>query len=265
MPEYGTCECFACYRRVPKPEAHRITIERAKGHTGGSFRFSRRSTSYSTGRTYYAKQDVWLCNDCYPAYRARRSQQSLNGVIGFGAFLVICAVVGSMSPKQSSSGTKQITAETLASTQTASLVHTEEAISQPAPTTAPSILSVPSSNEISSAQNRLIELGYLLGPADGLWGPRSRQALLAFKISTVLRQMTSGMALLTRRGFHQMPFAAPCRLSVVKHHRSCQSPDQTLKVGNDHRAPTRPMADARQRAILKPIWHTLAACVWEEQ
>jgi hypothetical protein len=181
MPEYGTCECFACYRRVPKPEAHRITIERAKGHTGGSFRFSRRSTSYSTGRTYYAKQDVWLCNDCYPAYRARRSQQSLNGVIGFGAFLVICAVVGSMSPKQQSSGTKQ-----LASTQTASLVHTEEAISRPAPPTAPSILSVPSSNEISSAQNRLIELGYLLGPADGLWGLRSRQALLAFKISNGL-------------------------------------------------------------------------------
>jgi hypothetical protein len=60
------------------------------------------------------------------------------------------------------------------------------------------------------------------------------------------------MALLTRRCFHQMPFADPCRLSVVKHHRSHHfSPDQTLKVGNDRRAPMGPMADARQRAIFE--------------
>jgi hypothetical protein len=59
MPEYGTCECFICYRRVPKPEARRIAINRERGHSSGSFRFSRNSTSYYTGRTYYAKQDVW--------------------------------------------------------------------------------------------------------------------------------------------------------------------------------------------------------------
>jgi hypothetical protein len=32
-------------------------------------------------------------------------------------------------------------------------------------------------------QQRLIDLGYLFGGADGIWGPRSRQALLEFKVT----------------------------------------------------------------------------------
>jgi peptidoglycan hydrolase-like protein with peptidoglycan-binding domain len=30
-------------------------------------------------------------------------------------------------------------------------------------------------------QSRLIDLGYMIGPPDGLWGNKSRQALRAFK------------------------------------------------------------------------------------
>jgi ATP-dependent DNA helicase RecQ len=40
--------------------------------------------------------------------------------------------------------------------------------------------------DIMAAQNRLIELGFLAGPSDGVWGTKSRMALRAFKIANAL-------------------------------------------------------------------------------
>jgi ATP-dependent DNA helicase RecQ len=40
--------------------------------------------------------------------------------------------------------------------------------------------------DIMMAQNRLIELGFLAGPSDGVWGTKSRMALRAFKIANAL-------------------------------------------------------------------------------
>jgi peptidoglycan hydrolase-like protein with peptidoglycan-binding domain len=37
-----------------------------------------------------------------------------------------------------------------------------------------------------AAQNRLIELRFLKGPADGVWGIKSRTALRAFKVANGL-------------------------------------------------------------------------------
>src|SRR5262249_50848704 len=37
--------------------------------------------------------------------------------------------------------------------------------------------------DIMAAQNRLMELGFLAGPADGVWGTKSQMALRAFKIA----------------------------------------------------------------------------------
>jgi peptidoglycan hydrolase-like protein with peptidoglycan-binding domain len=37
-----------------------------------------------------------------------------------------------------------------------------------------------------AAQNRLIELGFLKAPADGIWGTKSRTALRAFKVANGL-------------------------------------------------------------------------------
>jgi peptidoglycan hydrolase-like protein with peptidoglycan-binding domain len=45
---------------------------------------------------------------------------------------------------------------------------------------------VPSPKQTIGVQNRLIELGYLAGTADGAWGPRSRTALRAFKVANGL-------------------------------------------------------------------------------
>ena len=36
-------------------------------------------------------------------------------------------------------------------------------------------------DDIMQVQSRLIDLGYMIGPPDGLWGNKSRQALRAFK------------------------------------------------------------------------------------
>ena len=44
----------------------------------------------------------------------------------------------------------------------------------------------PPPSDIMAAQNRLIELGFLKGPADGVWGTKSRMALRAFKTANGL-------------------------------------------------------------------------------
>jgi hypothetical protein len=93
MYEYGTCECYNCYRRVPKPEAQRITIDRETGHSSGNFGIGGSSSRYSsgnfrtgsnlsyyTGRKYYRKQEVWLCNDCFEQYRKQREPRSIRSI-----------------------------------------------------------------------------------------------------------------------------------------------------------------------------------------
>jgi peptidoglycan hydrolase-like protein with peptidoglycan-binding domain len=42
-------------------------------------------------------------------------------------------------------------------------------------------------DDIMQAQVRLIDLGYMVGPPDGLWGNKSRQALRAFKAANGIR------------------------------------------------------------------------------
>lgn len=177
MSEYGTCECYTCYRRIPKPEAHRITIERIRGRSSGNFRISRRSTSFYTGRTYYKEQDVWLCDACYSAYLSKKRRQ--NRQLGIGAAFVfgLFAIFGAFNEKGSigteyypeQSQTVSSFSSTPSPTQTADAVRTINPMAPPAP------------GDVRKAQNRLIELGFLIGPADGVWGNRSRMALRAFK------------------------------------------------------------------------------------
>ena len=42
-------------------------------------------------------------------------------------------------------------------------------------------------DDIIQVQSRLIDLGYMIGPPDGLWGNKSRQALRAFKAANGVR------------------------------------------------------------------------------
>jgi hypothetical protein len=182
MSEYGMCECYACSRRVPKPDAHRVTIERESGHSSGNFRISRRSTSFYTGRTYYRKQDIWLCNECYPVYMRRRLHRQVRhlvvglSVVGLFAFFYFNA---EKENERTKSARGSSAATTALADQTVNVVRTDK------PTTNNSITAtIPV--DAKQAQDRLIELGFLTGPADGVWGNKSRMALRAFKIANGL-------------------------------------------------------------------------------
>jgi hypothetical protein len=197
MPEYGTCECFGCYRRLPKPQAYRATIERERGRSGGSIRFSKRSTSYSTGRTYYAKKDVWFCRECYAKHRAGQITQSaiaavvLIGLIWAGTSFLSrdhsdtrqdMATPSSSSQSQVRSPDYAHPWDMAASSSSQSQVPAANYLRPVEPLKA----STPPLKDVAAAQKRLIELGYLAGTADGVWGVKSRASLQAFKAANSL-------------------------------------------------------------------------------
>jgi hypothetical protein len=178
--EYSTCECYACYRRVPKPEAHKITIEQERGRSSGSYSVGRRSVRFYSGRTYYTDKQVWLCDECYSAYLAKKATRRKQNLVAFaavGLLLLIFGIFnqsGTSNPPRATRTESQPSAPPIA--QTADVVRTE--------TLKPSGGALP--QDIASAQNRLIELGYMIGPADGVWGSRSRTSLHAFKVANGL-------------------------------------------------------------------------------
>jgi hypothetical protein len=57
-------------------------------------------------------------------------------------------------------------------------------------------------DDIMQVQVRLIDLGYMIGPPDGLWGNKSRQALRAFK-AAAFRQTICGTPKLVRNSFRR--------------------------------------------------------------
>jgi hypothetical protein len=71
----------------------------------------------------------------------------------------------------------------------------------------------PPPSDITAAQNRLIELRFLKGPADGVWGIKSRTALRAFKIANGLAaddkwdDFVSGRLYSTRAARSPVPLA----------------------------------------------------------
>src|SRR5215470_16210386 len=67
MSEYVTYYCYDCSRRMPKPELHRDTIEIQSGRSSGGVGFGLRGFRLYSGRTYYRKKEIWLCDNCYLA------------------------------------------------------------------------------------------------------------------------------------------------------------------------------------------------------
>ena len=179
MAEYRNCECFACYRLVPKPEAHRLSIERETGRSGGSVRFNKNSTSYSTGRSYYRKQDVWLCSDCYQQYQEAQKKRAtrstiVGGAIAAGILMLILGNVGRSTTEGSSK-----TVQTSWSEQTPSTANFVRPVEAPKP-------SSKVEQDVFQIQTRLVELGYLAVSPNGTWGPKTRAAIRTFKVANGL-------------------------------------------------------------------------------
>jgi hypothetical protein len=71
----------------------------------------------------------------------------------------------------------------------------------------------PPPSDIMAAQNRLIELRFLKGPADGVWGTKSRNALRGFKVANGLAaddkwdDLVSGRLYSTKAARSPLPLA----------------------------------------------------------
>jgi hypothetical protein len=138
---------------VPKAEAHRDTIEIKSGRSSGGIGIGSAGGLFYSGQTYYKKEKIWLCHDCYQARSRRRRIRVIGGV----AILLIAGLAVSFFQGKS--------------TDRSALVTPLQDTKLPLP------------SDIIAAQNRLIELGFLKGPPDGLWGAKSRTALRAFKLA----------------------------------------------------------------------------------
>jgi hypothetical protein len=200
---------------MPKPELHRDTIEIQSGRSSGGVGIGFRGLRLYSGRTYYRKKEIWLCDDCYQARHrhwwdpapkpkpapttvgvtdfltayqnemaARESgdrqtqsegRQTKIGMIAVfigGAALLSIVMLLAFFPGRSTDAAKQAVAKSSAHADRTAV----------APLQGANKLNPPPS-DITAAQTRLIELGFLNGPADGVWGSKSRTALRAFKIA----------------------------------------------------------------------------------
>jgi len=180
MPEYAKCECYACHILLPKPDAYQLTIQRERGRSGPSARFSGRNTSFSTGRSYYTNKDVWLCPSCYAAYHKRQSRQKAQLIAAaaiLGVLILVLSVIPQERPSDASSPRSNVGAVASGETQdqTVSFVVVEDTKQNSSPL-----------DEIRQIQSRLAELNYPIGLPDGVWGPRSRTALRLFKAANGL-------------------------------------------------------------------------------
>jgi putative peptidoglycan binding protein len=149
-------------------------IEVQKSRSGGSFRFGSRSSSYSAGRMYYLSKEVWLCADCYAKSAPSRNRKKLAAIGGVLACVIAVPMVSGSNRDQGTikNALSAQTTSSIPSSATANLFRAEEPAKQP---------TAPTSKDIMTIQTRFIELGYLGGSADGLWGSKSRAALRAFK------------------------------------------------------------------------------------
>ena len=199
MSECGVCECYKCSRRVPKTEAHRDTIETQSGRSSGGVGIGLRGLRLYSGRIYYRKKEIWLCHDCYlarlpwwrrpaqapaPAVSAdskyfaalqremgksERGSTALTAAVIGGVAILLIVMLPILFGKSTDAAKPQAVADSSATAVAAPLQGTNKLNPPP--------------SDILAAQNRLIELGFLKGPADGVWGTKSRTALRAFKIA----------------------------------------------------------------------------------
>jgi hypothetical protein len=194
---------------MPKTELHRDTIEIQSGRSSGGVGIGLRGLRLYSGRTYYRKKEIWLCDDCYQARHrpwwspapkpkpaptqvgvtdfltayqnemaARESgdRQTKKGLIAVfigGAAILSIVMVSIFFQGKINDAVKQALADSSAHADRTAAV---------TPLQGANKLNPPPS-DITAAQTRLIELGFLKGQADGVWGSKSRTALRAFKIA----------------------------------------------------------------------------------
>lgn len=71
-------------------------------------------------------------------------------------------------------------------------------------------------NDIIQVQSRLIDLGYMIGPPDGLWGNKSRQALRSFKAANGIQADDKWDSEISARLFSTRAALSPSPLAATK-------------------------------------------------
>ena len=239
MSEYATYYCYDCSRRMPRTELHRDTIEIQSGRSSGGVGFGLRGFRLYSGRTYYRKKEIWLCDNCYQA-RSRpwwspspkrapkpAPTPAPAPVAPAGESKYLAALEREMG--KSERGSFALTAAVLGGVAILLIVMLPvffrgnstdaakpQAVDRPAvvaPLQDANKLNAPS--VIMTAQNRLIELGFLTGPADGVWGTKSRAALRAFKIANGLAADDKWDALASGRLYSIQATRSPLPLATT--------------------------------------------------
>lgn len=196
---------------MPRTELHRDTIEIQSGRSSGGVGFGLRGFRLYSGRTYYRKKEIWLCDNCYqarsrpwwsPAPKRAPKPAPTPAVSADSKFFA--ALQDEMGIRQSGDRQRKIgiVAVFIGGAALLSIVMlsiffqgkgTDAAKPQAASDSSAVVAPLQDANKLNpppsvimTAQNRLIELGFLAGPADGVWGTKSRTALRAFKIANDL-------------------------------------------------------------------------------
>ena len=198
---------------MPKPELHRDTIEIQSGRSSGGVGFGLRGFRLYSGRSYYRKKEIWLCDNCYLARHrhwwspAPKPKPAPTPAPAESADSKYFAALQEEMARQTEAATSTRTS-TSTNRQTkigiipvfiggaalSSIIvlavffqgkSTDAEKAPVAPLEGTNKSNAPPS-DVMAAQNRLIELRFLKGPADGVWGTKSRNALRAFKVANDL-------------------------------------------------------------------------------
>jgi hypothetical protein len=76
MTKIAQCACEVCHKIIPRTEAVETYITEKSGHSGFSASskvsditsFNLQNFRINSGRNYYRKRKIWVCNSCWAGY-----------------------------------------------------------------------------------------------------------------------------------------------------------------------------------------------------
>jgi ATP-dependent DNA helicase RecQ len=137
----------------------------------------------------------------------RQSAIGISAFMGGAAILAIVMLAVYFQGKSTDAAKPQAVADSSA--------HTDRTAAVVAPLQGANKLNPPP-DDIVAAQNRLIELRFLAGPSDGVWGTKSRMALRAFKIANGLTADDKWDDLVSGRLYSNQAARSPLPLATTR-------------------------------------------------
>ena len=122
-------------------------------------------------RFHVHRAAAYLKRNWYPHFRMQEEQQGVAVLLGLCAALLALMMFAKWITERPAGSANASIFPQPAQPTTGTVYHEKES----------GVFSAPPSNQITQIQTRLIQLGYLGGRADGVWGPRSQSALRSFK------------------------------------------------------------------------------------